>query len=85
MIKTNEFTLLLDKIGISKEDLCGGRACQDVSFKKKMVYYILREKYGMSYKEIGDMTDKDPSTIITCVATMRPILNNVNLLVDIVL
>ncbi len=59
-----DFGELCRKFQTTKKAMQGRRGSQGLALKRKLIAYILRNKYCLSYPEIAQIMKKDHTTII---------------------
>ena len=58
------FDAVLQETGIGVDAILGSSRARPVSEARKIVYAVLRERFALSYPEIGKWTGRDHTTVL---------------------
>ncbi len=75
------FSAVFKKYSVSKEDIKGKKRVKNITWARQVAIYLIREITELSFPDIGDIVDKDHSTVIysynlvTKRRTAEPLIN----------
>ena len=58
------FAAVYNKYGVSKEDIKSKKRTKDVAWARQMAIYLIREITELSYPNIGNIVDKDHTSVM---------------------
>ncbi len=58
------FSAVFKKYGVSKEDIKGKKRVKNITWARQVAIYLIREITELSFPDIGEIVDKDHSTVI---------------------
>ena len=58
------FSAVYNKYGVSKEEIKGKKRVKNVMWARQVAIYLIREITELSYPNIGDIVDKDHTTVM---------------------
>ena len=58
------FSAVFKKYNVSKEDIKGKKRVKNITWARQVTIYLIREITELSFPDIGDIVDKDHSTVI---------------------
>lgn len=66
--------LVAEYYGITTENILGKSQTRDCAVPRKMAMYLVREKLGMPFIKIGDIFQRDHSTVMTSINDIKKLL-----------